>query len=321
MEVVAIKTVLITGGLGCLGGGLSKYLMNAGYQVIIGSSRQDAELPNDLKNCSLVYTDYLNVKTLSNACRKVDCVIHLASINSHQSQNDPIQAMNVNGIGAYNLIQSSIKSKAKYFLYFSTAHVYGSPLTGRFCEDSLPIPLHPYAITHRLAEDFLIESISRKNIKGSIFRLSNSIGLPLIKKANCWKLFINDACKQAIVDRRIVINTNPNSERDFIPMKDVYYVAEYFVSNHATADYPVFNVGTGVSHTLLQMAEVIANRCEELFGFFPDLVYSKGEDKPNTSLTFKVDKLLDIMSYQPSYDLSPSIDEVLKFCHSQYSLN
>ena len=95
MEDVAIKTVLITGGLGCLGGGLGKYLMNAGYQVVIGSSRQDAELPNELKNCSLVYTDFDNVNTLSNACREVDCVIHLATINSQQSQNDPKLAMEV----------------------------------------------------------------------------------------------------------------------------------------------------------------------------------------------------------------------------------
>jgi UDP-glucose 4-epimerase len=317
MEDVVIKTVLITGGLGCLGSGLSKYLMNTGYQVIIGSSRQDAELPNELKNCSLVYTDFDNVNTLSNACREVDCVIHLATINAQQSQNDPKLAINVNGTGSYNLIQSSVKSKVKYFLYFSTAHVYGLPLTGSVCENSLPKPQHPYAITHRLAEDFLLESIGSQNIKGSIIRLSNSIGLPLIKKSNCWMLFINDACKQAIVDRRIVIHSNPNSERDFIPMKDVYYVAEYFVSNHATAEYPVFNVGSGVSHTLLQIAEMIANRCEKLFGFYPNLVYSKDETKLNTSLTYKVDKLFDMMSYVPSSDLMPSIDEVLKFCHSQ----
>ena len=317
MEDVAIKTVLITGGLGCLGSGLSEYLMNAGYQVFIGSSRQDAELPTELKNCSLVYTDFDNVDTLSNACHEVDCVIHLATINAQQSQNDPKLAINVNGTGTYNLIQTSVKNKVKYFLYFSTAHVYGSPLTGSVCENSLPKPQHPYAITHRLAEDFLLESIGSQNIKGSIIRLSNSIGLPLIKKSNCWMLFINDACKQAVVDRRIVIHSNPNSERDFIPMKDVYYVAEYFVSNHATADYPVFNLGRGVSCTLLQIAEMIANRCEELFGFYPNLIYSKGETKLNTSLTYKVDKLLDMMSYVPSSDLMPSIDEVLKFCHSQ----
>jgi UDP-glucose 4-epimerase len=321
MEDVEIKTILITGGLGCLGGGLCKYLVNAGYQVVIGSSRQDIELPIDLKNCSLVYTDFDNVSTLSNACHEVDCVIHLATINSQQSQNDPKLAINVNGIGAYNLIQSSVKNNVKYFLYFSTAHVYGSPLMGSISEKSLPKPLHPYAITHRLAEDFLLESIASQNIKGSIIRLSNSIGLPLIEKANCWKLFINDACKQAVVDRRIFIHSNPNSERDFIPMKDVYYVAEYFISNNVTADYPVFNLGSGVSHTLLQIAEMIANRCDDLFGFYPNLIYSKGLNKSNASLTYKVDKLLDTMSYVPSSDLTPSIDEILKFCHSQYSLN
>ena len=321
MEEVVVKTVLITGGLGCLGGGLSQYLTNSGYQVVIGSSRRDAKLPNELVSCSLTYTDFDDINALATICHEVDYVVHLATINAQQSQEKPELAVKVNGTGTYNLIQASIKSKVKYFLYLSTAHVYGAPLTGEVDENTLPRPLHPYAITHRLAEDFLLESIGNKNIKGSVVRLSNSIGLPLIKEANCWMLFVNDACKQAVADRRIVIHSNPNSERDFISMMAVYNIAEYFVSNHVTADYPVFNVGSGISHTLLQTAEMIANRCEKLFGFYPNIVYPKGKNKLNTSLKYKVDKLSNVMSCMPSSDLIPSIDEALQFCQSQYSLD
>ena len=312
------KTVLLTGGLGCLGGRLSKYLMDAGYQVVIGSSRQDAKLPNELKNCSLVYTDFDDVDALADICHEVDCVIHLATVNAQQSQHDPKLAVKVNGIGTHNLIQASVKNKVEYFLYFSTAHIYGSPLTGEIDESILPKPSHPYAITHRLAEDFLLESIDSQNIKGSVVRLSNSIGLPLIKETNCWMLFINDACKQAIVDRRIVIHSNPNSERDFIPMNAVCEITEYFLSNHTTADYPVFNVGSGVSHTLLQIAEMIANRCEELFGFCPKIVFSENNIAQNLKLEFKVNKLTTEMGYATNNNLEPSIDEVLRFCNAEF---
>ena len=312
------KTVLITGGLGCLGGRLSKYLIDAGYQVVIGSSRQDAKLPNKLVNCSLVYTDFDDIDTLTGACRAADCVIHLATINAQHSQDDPQLAIKVNGIGTYNLIQASVKSKVKYFLYFSTAHIYGSPLTGEIDESTLPKPLHPYAITHRLAEDLLLDSISSQKIKGSVVRLSNSIGLPLIKEANCWMLFINDACKQAVVDRHIVIHSDPNSERDFIPISAVCEIAEYFLSNQTTADYPVFNIGSGVSYTLLQIAEMIADRCEELFGFCPKIVYSEYNISQNLKLEYKVNKLTAEMGCVINNNLESSIDEVLKFCNAEF---
>ncbi len=312
------KTVLITGGLGCLGGRLGEYLMEAGYQVVIGSSRQDAKLPNELENCSLVYTDFDDIDTLADICHEVDCVIHLATVNAQQSQDDPKLAIKVNGIGTYNLIQASVKSSVKYFLYFSTAHIYGSPLAGEINENTLPKPVHPYAITHRLAEDFLLESISKQDIKGSVVRLSNSIGLPLIKEANCWMLFINDVCKQAVVDQRIVIHSNPDSERDFIPMNVVCEITEYFLSNHTTANYPIFNVGSGISYTLLQIAKMIANRCEELFGFCPKIVYSENNISQNLKLKYKVNKLTMEMRYITNNNLNPSIDEVLRFCNAEF---
>ena len=308
------KIVLITGGLGCLGGNLGKYLMNAGYQVIIGSSRKNAKLPNELKNCSLVYTNFDDVNSLSKACDKVDCVVHLATINSKQSQDNPQLAINVNGIGTCNLIQSSVKSGVKFFLYFSTAHIYGSPLVGKIDESYNPKPLHPYSITHRLAEDFLLESIDKKKIKGSVFRLSNSVGLPLTKEANCWMLFVNDACKQAIDDRQIIIHSNPNIERDFIPVDSVCKATEYFLSSYASSVYPVYNLGSGVSYTLLQMAEIIANRCEKIFGFNPKIRFNDDTVLENTKLKYKVDKLNSAMGHEMNHNLEHSIDEVLRFC-------
>jgi UDP-glucose 4-epimerase len=311
---MVIRTVLITGGLGCLGGTLAKYLMSTGYEVIIGSSRKNAKLPNELKNCSLAYIDYDDVKSISKACYEVDSVIHLATTNAKKSQDNPQLAIKVNGIGSCNLIQSCVNSGVRYFLYFSTAHVYGSPLVGRINESNNPKPMHPYAITHRLAEDILLESIDKGKIKGSIFRLSNSVGLPLITDADCWMLFVNDACNQAVVDQRITIHSNPNIERDFIPLDSVCKATEFFLSSNTNSEYPVFNVGSGISYTLLQIAEMIADRCEKIFGFYPKIRFNDDTFLQNTKLEYKVDKLNSVMGHEMNHNLEHSIDEVLRFC-------
>ena len=314
---MAVKTVLITGGLGCLGGGLARYLIDAGYRVIIGSSRLDAQLPNKLKQCSLIYTNYDDIETLNKACSNVGYIIHLASVNAQQSEKHPELAKKVNSIGTANLIRAGIKNKVGYFLYFSTAHVYGNPLMGEIDESTRPSPSHPYALTHKFAEDFLLNAISDGLINGNIFRLSNSIGLPLVTEANCWMLFVNDVCKQVITDRSITINSNPNNERDFIPMSSVYEITEYFLATRITASQPVFNVGSGTSYTLLQVAEIIASRCKALFGYSPQIVCTEKSLAKSLKLTYKVDKLTAEMKYITNNDLKPAIDEILKFCQAE----
>lgn len=314
---MAVKTVLITGGLGCLGGGLARYLIDTGYRVIIGSSRLDAQLPNKLKQCSLIYTNFDDMKTLNKACSNVDYIIHLATVNAQQSEKHPELAKKVNSIGTGNLIRAGIKNKVGYFLYFSTAHVYGNPLMGQIDESTKPRPSHPYALTHKFAEDFLLNAISDGVINGNIFRLSNSIGLPLVTEANCWMLFVNDVCNQAITDRRITINSNHNNERDFIPMNSVYEISEYFLTNRISASQPVFNVGSGTSYTLLEMAEIIACRCKVLFGYSPQIVFTDKSLAKSLKLRYRVDKLITEMKYITNNDLEPSIDEILKFCQAE----
>jgi len=46
------RKILITGGLGCLGSGMSLYLKNNSYDVLIGSRRNKYHKPKELQNCS-----------------------------------------------------------------------------------------------------------------------------------------------------------------------------------------------------------------------------------------------------------------------------
>jgi UDP-glucose 4-epimerase len=318
LEKVVKKTVLVTGGLGCIGIRLCQYLLNLEFKVIIGSSRKDAVLPNNFIGCSLIYTDFSSADTLVNACHDVNYVIHLATVNAQQSQDNPQLALRVNGIGTLNLIQASIVNKVQYFLYFSTAHVYGSPLVGKINENTLTRPVHPYAITHRLSEDFLMGAINSGEIKGAVIRLSNSVGLPLLKGANCWKLFVNDACKQAVIKRRIVIYSNPNNERDFIPIDSVCEIVGHFLNNELSSDFPVYNVGSGSSKSLLQISNMIIVRCQVLFGYSPELVFSNDNKESDVALEYNIDKLKHTIGCMPNNDLNLVIDDVLKFCKAEF---
>jgi len=318
LEKLVNKTILVTGGLGCLGSHLCKHLLNCGYTVIIGTSRKDAELPRELIGCILVYTDFFDINILNQACHSVDYVIHLATVNAQKSQEDPHLAVKVNGLGTLNLIQASEAQNVSYFLYFSSAHIYGSPLVGMIDESTLPKPSNSYSITHRLAEDFLLESINSKKMRGVIFRLSNSIGKPSSIDTNCWTLFVNNICRQAIESRSITINSNPLIERDFIPVSSVCSIVNHFLVNRPHSKFPVYNIGSGDAYCLNDIAKLVIQRCGALYGFLPKLVVNESIKLAHTPLCYKTDKIIGELGWEFSSDLIPVIDEVLEYSQLEF---
>ena len=62
-----MKSLLVTGGLGYLGGRLAQQLRENGERVLIGSSRADAQLPAELSGTELIHTDYACNESLSGA--------------------------------------------------------------------------------------------------------------------------------------------------------------------------------------------------------------------------------------------------------------
>ena len=192
--------VLITGGSGYLGGRIAVHLESLGYQVRIGKS-----VENDSNGFPLDLTDE---HSINSACEGVSSIIHLAAMNAQSCDNNPEKALLINGLGTLKLLKSAKKNKVSKFLYFSTAHVYRSPLIGKISEDLLPRPKHPYSITHRVAEDYVIGGVDQKRLSASVFRLTNAVGSPITPKANCWTLVVNDFCRQVVTSNSIKVYSN-----------------------------------------------------------------------------------------------------------------
>ncbi|MEI6093227.1 MAG: SDR family oxidoreductase, partial [bacterium] len=215
------QTVLITGGLGYVGGRITKFLSeNSDSNLIIADIGKNVPDPTWLKKGKIVNLDLCSEK-LDDICKGVDCIIHLAATNEIESGENPEKALLVNGMGSLKLLRSAEKNKVKRFLYFSTAHVYKSPLSGTIDEVMLTRPGHPYAITHKVAEDFILASHDRRNIDGIIIRMSNSFGAPVNPEVNRWTLLVNDLCRQVVATKKLTLKSSGTQERDFVTLEDV----------------------------------------------------------------------------------------------------
>jgi UDP-glucose 4-epimerase len=259
--------ILITGATGYVGGRLLSFLLSQGHEVI-GVSRRDVGTPIGWPTAAPLFklnALELDAKSLE-LFQNVDVVIHLAAANEIRSAEYPDEAMLETGGGTRRLVEASISQGVRRFIFLSTVHVYGNPLAGNYTEASIPYPAHPYAISHKVGEDYLYAAHSAKKIEGISVRLSNSIGAPAWSSVDRWTLVGNDLTRQAITTGQIIIKS-PNQWRDFIAMKDV--CAGINILTHTDQNNlgnGIFNLSGEMPLRIIDLAERIATSVKKVTG-------------------------------------------------------
>ena len=185
-----------------------------------------------------------SIDQLADIFNGCESVVHLAAMNEVDCALDPIGATEVNVIGTQRALAAAIKSGVKQFTYVSTAHVYGAPLIGHITEETITAPVHPYSISHKAAEDYVLTAHHKGEISVRILRLSNSFGAPINPEVNRWTLVCNDLCRQAAENGRIVLKTSGTQSRDFITLGDVCRAVIFLQGKYAEGnDKVVLNLG------------------------------------------------------------------------------
>lgn len=307
---------LITGGLGYLGGRLSLGLRSdASLALRLGTRRVPDALPQWAREFEVIPMDLSTDASLDAACKGVSHVIHLAAANEIDSADDPQLALEINTAGALRMLHAAERARVERFIYLSTAHVYGSPLAGVIDERTLPRPVHPYAITHRAAEDFVLASHDRRRLVGIVLRLSNGFGAPADPSVNRWTLLANDLCRQAVSTRRLVLRSSGLQQRDFITLDDVAGAVSHFISLPVEdCGNGLFNLGGGRAMSVLAMAELVAARCEAMLGFRPPIERPAPEElSAPGALDYRIDKLR-ASGFSPKGSFEAELDSTLKLC-------
>jgi UDP-glucose 4-epimerase len=316
--------ILITGGVGYIGGRLAQYLESKEVNLRL-LVRKNSVIPEWAQDKTIVAGDVLDISSLKAACENVDTVIHLAALNEIDSGKNPIEALRVNGEGTLNLINAALVNKVKRMIYFSTFHVYGLNAYGNISEETLPLPVHPYAITHHVSEDFIRMAVYKKEIEGVILRLSNGFGYPAHAQVRRWSLVVNNLCLQAVLNRKIVLKTSGKQFRDFITLTDVSRCVEHILSldgSKLDKNNSIYNLGGEFSISILDMANLIRERCLEVLDICPEIIIGK-DDPSNTVLEkpvmYNINKIKR-SGFKLKANVHEEIDKTLAFCDANKEL-
>ena len=149
--------ILITGGLGYLGGRIADYLKrnHPELTIILGTRRKIKDVPGWTKPFRIVQLNIHDQTSIDDAISNdIHAIIHLAALNESDSLDDISLAWKTNTLGTQSLLSTANQKGIPKFLYFSTFHVYGD-CKEMITEESPTNSYHPYASTHRAAEDII----------------------------------------------------------------------------------------------------------------------------------------------------------------------
>jgi len=308
--------ILITGGMGYLGGRIADFLKRNHHEtkIILGTHRKSPEIPNWAKSFQVVYIDVCDTSSIEEAVEGLDAIIHLAALNEQDSLRDIGSAWQINALGTQGLLSAASRKGVQRFVYFSTFHVYGD-CNGPIAENSPAQPHHPYAATHRAAEDMVRFYQRYKNMDTLTLRLSNSFGYPMDAGINRWTLVFNDLCRQAMTSEKMVINSSGKQHRNFITLHDVAAAVGHFLfaAPEKWGD-GLYNLGGDVSISIEEVANTIARVYEKKYGK-PISIKITGKDngENHDPVHFNIDKLKKT-GFQLTGSMEAEIDQTLSLC-------
>jgi UDP-glucose 4-epimerase len=261
--------ILVTGGRGYLGGRIARSFLDLGHTVSI-STRQHVKGNFSGKSIKFIDLDWSSPGHLAQACKGMDVVIHAAGMNAEDCLSHPDLAIEFNGNATERLAIASEQSGVKKFIYISTARVYSDQLANFIDENSPTRNKHPYATSHLLGERGVIYSKNLGKMQRCVLRLSNVYGKPEEKRANCWKLVVNDMARQVSEHGSILLKTNGKQERDFVTISDLLnFIAGISRESFCFEQPQIINFGSGISTSIIEMASLISEISQSVFEFSP----------------------------------------------------
>jgi UDP-glucose 4-epimerase len=257
---------LVLGGSGFLGSHLVELLLKEGIHVRVYSRSANSynRLASLEDKIELVGGDIRASKALARAVEGCDYVFHLIGTTVPATSNlDPVFDIETNLSPAMRLLEVCVGAKVKQVIFASSGGtVYGDAGSGPIPETHLAQPRSSYGITKLTIESYLDLFYRLHGLDYAILRIANVYGprLPTRGQQNAVGAFLARLSR----GEPIVVWGDGSVTRDYVYVEDVARAFRAVLGQQSI--FKVFNVGTGVGTTLLElvarMERVVGRRAE-----------------------------------------------------------
>jgi UDP-glucose 4-epimerase len=245
---------LVTGGAGFIGSNTVDELLRRGHEVVALDDLSSGTLANLAKvkeKIDFVQGSITDVNKLREGCRGVDFVIHLAARTSvPQSMADPCDTNRVNVDGTLNVLLAARDAKVKRVVFAGSTAVYGDTPILPTTESTPPAPISPYGAS-KLAGETYGQVFSRSfGLEFVSLRYFNVFG-PRQDPGSPYSGVLSRFHAALLGETQPIVFGDGEQSRDFVYVGNVVE-ANLLACEAKGAAGLVFNIGTGVRHTLNQ---------------------------------------------------------------------
>lgn len=265
-------TVMVIGGAGYIGAHVVRLLQQGGREAVVVDDLSTSR-PERVGNSPLEILDAAapdSPEKLQGIIRKygVDAVIHFAARKQvGESMEKPLWYYSQNVGGLVNVLSAMEATGVRQFIFSSSAAVYGIPQNVDMVIEETPCePINPYGRTKLIGEQILSDCARAWGLSYAALRYFNVAGAG-------WSDLGDPAILNLIpmvFDRlergeqpRVFGNDYPTDDgtciRDYVHVRDLAqaHISAMTLLTEPGAEH-VFNVGTGVGGSVLEVLEAIA---------------------------------------------------------------
>jgi len=307
------KTILVTGGAGCIGTNLCMKLaeLNAEKVILLDdlSSAYEWNVPK-AKSIVFVKGSVLDDEMLKRVFEeKPDYVFHLAAHFANQNSVDnPETDLMVNGLGTLKVLQYANLVNVKRFVYSSSGcGVYGLDSKMPFEEHDISISLHtPYQVTKLLGElytNYFHNLYSLPIVNARFFNVYGPGEVPG-KYRNVIPNFFYWAMKGQ--GQALPITGDGTETRDWTYVDDIIDgLLAMGIKEEAVGE--AINLGSGKEHRVIDMANMV----NALTGNEAGIKYVERRNwDVKTRLLSSIEKARRLLDYKPQMEFEYGLKRV-----------
>jgi len=305
------KSILITGGAGCVGSNLTKGLIEAeAAKIVVLDDLSAAEKWNIpiAPNVVFIQGSILGEEVLKRAfSTRPDFVFHLAAHFANQNSVDnPETDLMVNGLGTLKVLQYSYLTGVPKFIFASSGcSVYGSQAPLPLKEDFVSLHLDtPYQITKLLGELYCNFFYNHYGLPIVIARYFNVYGPGEIPGA--YRNVIPNFTYWALHQQRLRITGTGDETRDFTFVDDIVKGTLLLgVVPEAVGD--AFNLASETETKIIDVAKMVNEVTGNDSGV--EFVARRDWDKI-TRRRASIEKARKVLGYEPKMKMEEGIKRV-----------